>query len=180
MTAPTIDLTEVQIGTALRSFLLSILPSLQVLKTQVNMVTPPPEGTDFIYWTPLGSNRLATNVETWDVTTQTPTVLNHTDSEQLDVQLDIYGPNAGDNCRLIKALFRSGYAYDYFQGLDLPLTPLYGDEGVQMPMINGEQQYENRWKLTVSFEGDFTISTTQQFADTLSVGLIDVDSTYPP
>jgi len=61
----TLSLTEVQIFTALRSFLLSVKPTgMEVVKAQDNRV-PEPSGTDFITMTPILRERLETNVDTY-------------------------------------------------------------------------------------------------------------------
>lgn len=61
----TLSLTEVQIFTALRSFLLSIMPAgMEIVKAQDNRV-PEPAGTNFITMTPLFRERLETNVDTY-------------------------------------------------------------------------------------------------------------------
>lgn len=61
----TLSLTESQIMTVLRAFLLDILPSgTAVIKAQVNR-TPEPLVTDFVVMTPLLRSRLATNEDTF-------------------------------------------------------------------------------------------------------------------
>ena len=50
--------------TALRSFLLSILPGVEVVQGQDNLVAEP-TGADFVVMTPLMNKRLSTNVDTY-------------------------------------------------------------------------------------------------------------------
>ncbi|MEC5859947.1 hypothetical protein QAA66_001505 [Enterobacter asburiae] len=47
-------------------------------------------------------------------------------------------------------------------------------------MINGEQQYEGRW--TMEFIGQFnpSVTTRQDFMDSITVGVIAADLKYPP
>ena len=60
---PTASVTESQIFTALRNFLLSVVPStVEVFKAQANRV-PEPAGVDFIEMTPMFKERLATNID---------------------------------------------------------------------------------------------------------------------
>lgn len=64
----TLSLSEVQIFTALRSFLLAILPAgIEVVKAQDNRV-PEPAGTNFVTMTPILRERLETNVDTYSDT----------------------------------------------------------------------------------------------------------------
>lgn len=61
----TLSLTESQAFTALRSFLLAVLPSgIEVLRSQVNQV-PEPQGPDFVMMTALSRERLETNVSAY-------------------------------------------------------------------------------------------------------------------
>jgi hypothetical protein len=61
---PSVSLTDSAVFTALRSFLLNILPPpIEVIQAQDNRV-PEPEAPDFVTMTPLRRPRLATNVDT--------------------------------------------------------------------------------------------------------------------
>jgi hypothetical protein len=65
MTAPTLSLTKLQTLTALREFLLAVLPAgVEVIKAQDNRV-PEPEGDDFIVITLGLRERLETNVNSY-------------------------------------------------------------------------------------------------------------------
>jgi hypothetical protein len=73
-----LSLTEVQIFTALRSFLLSIMPvGMEIVKAQDNRV-PEPAGADFITMTPLFRERLSTNVATYTDTAFTGSITGNT------------------------------------------------------------------------------------------------------
>lgn len=62
---PTLSLTEVQTLTALRTYLLSVLPSgTEVIRGQDNRVAEPP-GLNFVEMTPILRDRLGTNVDTY-------------------------------------------------------------------------------------------------------------------
>jgi hypothetical protein len=74
----TLSLTEVQIFTALRSFLLSVLPTgIEVVKAQDNRV-PEPAGTNFVTMTPILRERLETNVDTYADTAFTGSIAGNT------------------------------------------------------------------------------------------------------
>lgn len=58
-------LTEKAVLAAVRSFLVSILPTgVEVVRAQVNRV-PPPRGVDYVVMNPIGRARLSTNVDTY-------------------------------------------------------------------------------------------------------------------
>jgi hypothetical protein len=60
------------------------------------------------------------------------------------------------------------------------IQPLYADNPTQMPLIDGEAQYEQRWKLTASLQYNPIVTVSQDFADTLTLTLDEVDATFPP
>ena len=65
MANPTISLTESQVNTALRSFLVSVLPStMEVIRGQLNRVAEP-QGNDFAVFWPLNRTRLSTNANSY-------------------------------------------------------------------------------------------------------------------
>lgn len=99
---------------------------------------------------------------------------------QWTVQLDIHGPASGDNCRVIETLFRSEYGVDAVAAGGQDMTPLYCSGPRQVPFINAEQQYENRWCMDAVLQINPIVGTPQQFADQLKVGLVEIDASFPP
>jgi hypothetical protein len=59
-------------------------------------------------------------------------------------------------------------------------SPLYTDDARMVPLVTGEEQYLERYVLTAVLQTNPVTTVSQQFADTANVGLINVDSTYPP
>lgn len=94
------------------------------------------------------------------------------------VQLDVHGPNSADNVRVIETIFRSELGVQIFDPgeTDGLIQPLYADEARQVPFINAEEQYENRWTLDVHLQINPTVGTTQQFAGVLTPTTIPADS----
>jgi len=70
MAFATISLKETAICTAFRSFVLAQIPTLEVVKGQVNRV-PEPKSEDFIIYWPLRHERLGTNILTYSDTIAT-------------------------------------------------------------------------------------------------------------
>ncbi len=85
------------------------------------------------------------------------------------VQMDVHGPASLDNAQIISTLFRDAYAVNYFadHASGDSIVPLYNDDPRQMPFINGEQQYEDRYIVTVHMQVNQKIRVAQQFADQL-------------
>lgn len=180
MPGNTLSITESQVLAGLRAVLTGILPDgVVIVRGQANMV-PEPRVADFIVMTPTTRGRLATNVDSWDEANPDPLVLTRAQATEMDVQLDIHGPASTDNAQLISTLFRDEYAVQAFVDAGVAVAPLYADDGHQVPFINAENQYEDRWVMNVAMQATPIVSTGQQFADTLTVGLIEVDTTYPP
>jgi hypothetical protein len=231
-----VSITETQIFTALRSFILSVLPAgVSCVRGLVNRV-PEPIGPDFVVMTPIFRNRLSLNVASYadavflgsisgttltissvqmgglfvgsdlfgvdilpgteiigfgtgsggpgtytlnmaqDVAEQTisagvQTILQPT---KVNIQLDIHGPNSADNAQIITTLFRDQYAVDQFQTSGFDLVPLYSSEPKQIPFINGEQQYEERWTIDAIMQANSELKVPQQFASSLSISLMNV------
>lgn len=103
-------------------------------------------------------------------------------------QCDVHGPNSGNNAQTISTIARDDYAYEYFQGIGVistgsvttQIAPLYADDPRQVPFINAEQQYEDRWIVEFHLQVNQTVTVPQQFAQEIQVGLHPVDLDLPP
>jgi len=164
----TVSITNDDILTALRTFILAVLPAgVEVVEAQDNRVAEP-TSLDFVVITPPNRTRLATTVESWDDTNPLAADMDYRASTDVQVQIDVHGPNGADYVQTILTLFRSGYGVAVFpEGI----TPLYCDPQVQAPFLNGENQYENRWVSVAHIQVTPTVSTPQQFADIVTVDI---------
>lgn len=112
---------------------------------------------------------------------------------QLDVQLDVHGPNSHDNTMIITTLFRDEYAVDQFAtsgsaplGFPSPkipgttpwqlnvsgytaIAPIDADDPKQVPFQNAEQQWENRWVITARLQVNQIVTIGQQFFSQIQV-----------
>lgn len=175
MTA-TLDLTETDIFTALRAYLLSVLPDgVEILRSQANQA-PEPASPDFVMMTPTWRVRLGTNVDTWDTTNDAPATLQLMQATEIRIQLDVYGPASADNAHLITTTFRDEFAVDAFAASGFDVTPLYHTEPSQKPFINGEAQYENRWVLDVVLQANPVVTVPQDFANKITPALFPADA----
>lgn len=158
--------TEDDVLRAIRTYLLAVAPAgFEVVQTQNNRV-PEPTSVNFVVMTPRDRRRLATNADTWDRVDPAPTTKEIEHNAQFDMQLDIHGPAGSDLASVIAATFADDYGRDMLAPLFV--APLFASDGHQMPFINAEQQYENRWVVTLSAQIKPTVSTPAQFADTLT------------
>lgn len=164
------SVTETQVMQAMTSFLTTIMPSnVEIRKAQGNL-TSEPRGPDFVVLTPIRRSRLGTTIDTFDPTGSTNTL---TEPMQVDMQLDFHGETSTDNATSFQIAFRDAYACDFLGPLNV--APLYCDDGNQMPFINDQDQFEDRWVLTASMQINPALTFAQQSANTLTVGLVEAD-----
>lgn len=177
-----IDLTESQIFAALRAFILSCVPAdWEVVKGQVNRV-PTPAGPNYVVMWPLRRERIETNIETGVAVPPDPQLAATTYEQHLKlaVQVDFHGPLSADYSTVFTTLARSEFATQYFDGRDEAVQMLYADDARQLAFETGEKQWEDRWTVECMLQANPVTTTVQQFADTVKVGLIEIDTTYPP
>ncbi len=98
---------------------------------------------------------------------------------QFNMQLDVHGPNGGDNAQIITTMLRDDYAVQSFAASGFDIFPLYAEDPRQIPFINAEQQYENRWIVEARIQANPSVLVPQQFADQLAIDVINVAATYP-
>jgi hypothetical protein len=176
----TITIKETDVFTALRSFLIGILPTgVEVVKSQNNGVAEP-VGADFVVMNAITMPRLSTNVDTF---TDPGTGIGTRNSEvsmAMHVQLDVHGPNSADNTAIIATLFRDDYGCIALASVNSQIQPLYCEEPKQMPFINGENQFEQRWIIDAAIQYNPITQTPQDFADSVTVNTTSVQAAYPP
>jgi hypothetical protein len=157
-----LSITEDQIMTGLRAFILSVLPSgVEVIQGQDNQV-PMPAGANFVVMTPAKREQLSQTEREYDPIGGTKSVARAT---SMQFQLDTYGDAASDNIQIITTLFRDDYGFQFFRAYGL--APLYCDDGQQMPLVSGEKTWITRWMMRGLLQADLAVSTDQQFASTL-------------
>lgn len=167
--------TRVDVFTALRSFLLAVLPAgIEVVRAQVNRVPQPP-GTDYVVMTPISTTRLTTNVDVWAdrITGGTSSGgVTAVQSGQVVIQCDVFGPNSADNAATVTTLLRGLWSTDWFAAnAPAGITPLFADDPRQIVFQDGEQQSEDRWSIDVNLQVDQTVTTPQDFADVVTVNI---------
>ena len=94
---------------------------------------------------------------------------------QIDIQIDCYGPLAGDWAVMLSTLLFDEVACDALT----VIQPLYVDEPRLMPWEDGEAQYETRYMIQAAFQYNPITTIPQQFAGVVNADLIDVDVAYP-
>lgn len=164
------SLTEDQLLTALRAFILAVLPGgIEVVLGQDNRV-PMPSAANFVVMTPARREQMAQTTHEYRPDADAEDVGRAT---SFHFQLDTYGPASSDNVQVISTLFRDAYGCSFFKPYDL--APLYCDDGQQMPLVSGEQQYIGRWMMRGVLQANVAVTVPMQFADSLITALLEVD-----
>lgn len=138
---------------------------------QQNRLAMPTGG--FVILTPMNKKRLSTNVASYNAIDGSEAV---SVAQQFNIQIDCYGVDSGDWASILQMGFRDEFAFN----LMVNSKPLYADDPIQLPLVNGEEQYEERWTLQLALEYTPAVTLPMQFATSVKVGLIDVDVAYPP
>lgn len=168
MITPTQDVLFI----AFRAFILSLLPGVSVIQGLGNG-SPMPAG-EFICITPGAQRRLSTNHTIDDSPGLARAVLQPT---EYTIQVDCYGPNASDYATTLSAMWRDPYGCD---AMAPDAAPFYSTDPTQAPLINGEENYEQRWTFSALLQFNPVVSVPQQYADSLVLDLVSVDAEFPP
>lgn len=176
-----LSLTQEDVCTALRAFLLDVLPAgVEVVQGQINRVPTPP-GADYVVFWPTLARRLATNTVTPSASASELNLNNYLQPTELRFQVDVHGPASANNAQMVTTLFRSDYACMFLAAYNGgAIQPLFADDPQQMAFADGEKQVEDRWVIQAVLQANPVTTTVQQFADAVTVGLLEVDATYPP
>jgi hypothetical protein len=182
MSAPTpqatVTPTIAQVYTALGNFIAAQLglASSQIVQGYPNRVAMPttPAGypPGFVVMTGIAKKRLRTNIDNFAGTSQpapAPGPVTSEQGQQLDVQLDCYGPNSSEWSDILTTLLRDNVGC---VALEPVCQPLYADDPIRAPLTNAEQQYEDRWIVTARLQYNPVTTTAQEFA--VTVGPVDI------
>lgn len=172
-----VNLTELDLYTALRAFLLGTVDG-DVIVGQDNQVAMP-TGT-FACMTTLRVMGLSTNKVVWDSVNNLEA---NSRSTEWVCQIDFYSDDTGpavNNAWSFAQLARTSYAFDFFVARPGQIQTLYATDPINTTMINSEAQYQERYTLEFHAQFNPVVTTPLAFADTLTVGLIEVDAKFPP
>lgn len=150
---------------ALGGFLAPFCSGAQIVRAQQNRVAPPPNA--YVLLTEISQAEIETPIANFNVPNDQTDIEGRT---QIGVQVDFYGPIAGDQAKAVVTVYRSEYAPAQFPD---GIKPLYCSEAHQGPLITGEEQYLQRWTLTAFLQYNPVVSIPQQSANALSVNILE-------
>lgn len=170
-----VSITQDEVLTKLGDFIATVITGVPVIQLPVNRVSMPPASPGFIGMRPLLQGRIATNFTTWgDVL---PTTLQLEQPIRYPVQLDCYGASAAEWAVILSTVLRDSYGVEELKPI---LAPLYAEDPRFAPLVDGEEEYETRWIVGAVLQYNPVVTAPQQFADTVTAALINVDESYPP
>lgn len=175
----------------LQAFLMTVtgLAQANVVQGLPNRVAMPEADPGFVSMQATLTKRLRTNLDTGSWLGEVnPDNVSSEQGTLLRVQLDLYGANSGDWAVMVSTLLRDEYGCVALAGVDgggeplVPPTcqPLYVDDAKMAPLVDSEDQYEQRWIVEAILQYNPVTTTPMQFANEASVTVINVDEAYPP
>lgn len=171
--AAALNITDQDVFTVLSVFLKSFLPSgTEVVQGQDNRVAMPLG--EFVAMTNAHMTRLSTVINQYAGAPVTKALLAPT---KYEIQLDFYGPSSQSWAVETQSLFRDFYATDM---MPANVQPLFADDPVQIPLLDSESQYEQRWKLTTTLQYNPVVTVSQDYFATVDITLKEVDTSFPP
>lgn len=163
------------IQTAMRAFLLAVLPDGTEVFEGLDNRVPEPSNANFVTMTTLRRPRLATNQDTLN---EDGDAIAMEQSTEIVIQLDVHSDDtsrASDNAQIISTTFRDGYATEFFS--DYPgISPLYADEPRLVPFQNAESQYEPRYVVEAHLQADQVVTVPAQSTDSVSLDINNVET----
>ena len=167
MSAPTQYVSSIALDSvfdALGAFIQPFVGTAQVVRAQVNRVAMPVGS--FVELTEIASSDLEVPRSTYDGVNFQSDIIG---PKRLMIQADFYGASAGDWCAAVKTVWRTAYAVAQFPA---GIAPLYCDDGHEMPLITGEEQYLKRWVLSMLLQYNPVICVPQLVANALKINIV--------
>lgn len=166
----TVSPTQTTIYTALTTFIKGLIDCELVQGLGNGVPTP---DTPFIAMTAVAQARLSTNTQTYDSTGGLRAVMMPT---EYSVQIDCYGPASSDWAVIIATMFRDPYGCQILGPL---VQPLYCEDPKMMPLVDGEDNYEQRWMVTAMLQFNPIVNVSQEFMNDIEIVPVSVDATFP-
>lgn len=146
---------------------LGIDPTLVIQGYDNRSSMPPNASAGFVVMYVLNRHRLRTNIDNFSATEDpapAPGPLTAEQGQQVDMQIDCYGLNAGAWADILTTLLRDNVGC---LALAPTCQPLYADDPVRMPLDNSEAQYEDRWRIDARLQYNPVVTVSQDYATVL-------------
>jgi hypothetical protein len=188
MTGLAVTPTEALFYAALNAFVQQVtgLAAAQCIQGLGNRASMPAPG--FIVFEIVTRRRLRTNIDTPDEIDDDPTTATIEEGVELGVQINCFGPEdptatvgSLDWANMLCATLRDEYGCNFFEGQmgEGVCDPLYADDAKLLPLVDGEEQFEEGWYIDAHFQLNPVTTIPRQYADELTLDMINVQASYP-
>ena len=176
-----LDITDKDVYNALEKFFQMFLPEgTPIVRGQQNGV-PLPDVPCVIMTTIGVPDRIGTNAESTEAVTNAQGEI--TGFEALaeadfkyTVQADFYSPDAESWAMATELIWRGTIG---FSAMPDGMKPLYSEGRQQLPLVGGENQWIQRWTMTLVLDYQPTYTQTTQAATTVTVVPEAIDVFFP-
>lgn len=148
---------------------LSLFTSSIIIRGNVNR-TSMPDGS-FIALTELSTKALVKPIETYDEYFE-----NINEHNQIDIRADFYGWELANTIRAVHNSFRTLWSTQQFPS---NIVPLFCSEPIKLSYENAEDQYEQRWFMTISLQFNPSITVPQLSFSKVGETVCRPDVLYP-
>jgi hypothetical protein len=163
------SITTSQVFTGLKAWLMDALGlgSASVVQELQNRAAAPKAG--FVNMLHKMQKRLGANTVDYSGPDETVTTTKPTDFQ---IQVDSYGTAAGDWATVIAGMWNSPLAIAFLAPYGL--VPLWADDPVELSIVNGEAQYEERWVTVLHMQFNPALTAAQTFLTKPSITILDI------
>jgi len=155
-------------------------PAVPILRGQQNRVPMP--SIPFVLMTTLGApRRVGTNADSTEAVIVDSVLIGFTAAARADfeyaVQADFYSPLAEAWSMAVELLWRDTIG---IAAMPPGMKPLYSEDRRQLPLIGGEDQWVQRWTMTLYLDYQPTWTQPTEAATAITVIPEPIDVFYPP
>lgn len=175
-----LDISDDDVYTALVAFIGLVVPAGTIVQRgQQNRVPMP--ATDCVILTTIGApTRIGTNLDTTEAVIVNDVLEGFTAAVEADfeysVQADFFSPLAESWSMSVELLWRDKIGYG---AMPDGMKPLYSDGRQQLPIIGSENQWIQRWTMTLFLDYQPTWTQPTQAATAATVVPEPIDVFYP-
>lgn len=170
-----LDITDTDAYTAVKAFCALVVPAgTLILQGQQNGIAMP--STNFVLLTTIDSERIGTNTDGLVFVNGGFTASVSADY-RYSIQADFYSPDAESWATSAELLWRDGIAWD---SMPSNIKPLYSDKPRQLPIIGGEDQWIQRWTMTLVLDYRPTWTQPTDAATSLTVTPEPIEVYFDP
>lgn len=175
-----LNITDADVYAALVAFIGTITPAnTPCVRGQQNRV-PMPAGPCVVLTTIGAPMRIGTNQDTTEAVVVDDEITGFNALVEADfeysVQVDFYSPDAESWAMAVELLWRDKIAW---YGMPAGMKPLYSEGRQQLPLVGAENQWIQRWTMTLFLDYQPTWTQTTEAATTATVIPEPIDVFYP-